>query len=123
MSESKLQNYQAKCHCGRFALNFDHIPIQETKVVRCNCSICVNRGYLFVYPKVDQLRFTRGSLEEMTKYLFYKKENPHYFCPTCGSGILEDGTDICNQFGVNVRCVEGIDLDKLTYRDEDGAGM
>jgi hypothetical protein len=59
----------------------------------------------------------------MTKYLFGKKTNPHYFCPICGSGVLEDGTDIVSQFGVNVRCVDGVDLDKLTYRDADGASM
>lgn len=118
-----LRTYQAKCHCGKFAFEFDHKPIEEGEVVRCNCSICHNRGYLFVYPKIDQLRFTKGSLKEMTQYWFGGKTNPHYFCPVCGSGPLEDGeASRHNQFGVNIRCVtEGIDWSKLTYLDLDGA--
>jgi hypothetical protein len=72
------------------------------------------------YPGVDQLRFTNGSLADMTVYYFHTKTNPHYFCPVCGSGLLEDGTERSKRFGVNVRCVEGVDLDKLTYKDEDG---
>jgi hypothetical protein len=61
----------------------------------------------------------------MTKYLFGQKENPHYFCPVCGSGTFEDGTPSpYNQWGVNIRCVpEGIDWSKLNYRDADGASM
>lgn len=49
-----------------------------------------------------------------------KTENPHYFCPVCGSGPLENGTERSGQWGVNVRCVEGIDLSKLDYFDDDG---
>lgn len=56
----------------------------------------------------------------MSIYLFNKKDNPHYFCQICGSAPLEDGTDVLSQFGVNVRCVKGVDLSVLKYRDADG---
>ena len=41
---------------------------------------------------------------------------PHYFCPVCGSAPLEDAIYLKN-WGVNIRCVEGADLGKVTYKD------
>jgi hypothetical protein len=75
------------------------------------------------YSEISQLKFTKGSLGDLTRYFFGEKINPHYFCPVCGSGVLEAGTDDLKLFGVNIRCVEGIDLATLTYRDRDGASM
>jgi hypothetical protein len=73
------------------------------------------------YPKEEYLKFTKGSLEEMTSYLFGKRVNPHYFCPTCGSGPLEASTRP-GLFGVNIRSVAGgIDWSKLKIQDLDGA--
>jgi hypothetical protein len=76
------------------------------------------------YPKIEQLRITKGKLEEMTKYLFAYKENTHYFCPVCGSGTFVDVNgepSDYNKWGVNLRCVpEVIDWSKLTYREADG---
>lgn len=47
--KENLKTYKAKCHCGKFEFEFDHKPIEESEVLRCNCSICHSRGYLFVY--------------------------------------------------------------------------
>jgi len=120
-TSSLLRTYHCKCHCGKFEFDFDHEPIEEGDVIRCNCSICHSRGYLFVYPKEEYLKFTKGSLEEMTSYRFGKRVNPHYFCPTCGSGPLEASTRP-GLYGVNIRSVAGgIDWSKLKIKDLDGA--
>jgi hypothetical protein len=90
---------------------------------RVDCDRRSTHETCFRYPTIDQLRFTKGSLEEMTKYLFASKQVPHWFCSVCGSGALEGGVrGPWNKFGVNIRCVpDGIDWSKLTYKDEDGA--
>lgn len=70
MSDTKAptQTYKASCHCGAFAYtvktpSLDH---ESTEVVRCNCSICMRNGYLFVYVPNDEVTFTSGQLEGLT---------------------------------------------------------
>jgi len=68
-----------------------------------------------------QLTFTEGSLENLTQYLFNTKRNEHYFCPDCGSAVLMRGART-GVIGVNLRCVEGVDVDRdaLVCKDVDG---
>jgi hypothetical protein len=55
----------------------------------------------------------------MTEYFFAKKEIGHYFCPVCGSGVVEKRVNGV-KYGVNLRCVKGVDLRSLAYREYDG---
>jgi hypothetical protein len=68
-----------------------------------------------------ELSFTKGSLDDLTEYLMSRKAVAHYFCPVCGSGVACKGvTYMPGMWGVNLRCVEGIDWDKLVYQELDG---
>jgi hypothetical protein len=42
-----------------------------------------------------------------------------YLCPVCGRGLLADGEEDLSRFAVDIRCVEWIDWNNLTYRDVD----
>ena len=46
----------------------------------------------------------------MTVYHFNNGIIKHYFCPTCGLGMFGMGLGIV---AVNVRSVEGVDVDEL----------
>ena len=55
-------------------------------------------------------------------YQFNKHVIHHYFCKTCGirsfsGGIGPGGAEMC---AINVRCLEGIDPDKLEIKKVDG---
>jgi hypothetical protein len=64
--------YRASCHCGTIAYRITHKPLTDAacEVMRCNCSICVRNGYLFIYPKNEDVVFEKGSLEDLTVRLF-----------------------------------------------------
>jgi hypothetical protein len=49
MAATETAHYKSKCHCGKIAFEFDHAPLESSKPVQCNCSICTDRGYLLVY--------------------------------------------------------------------------
>ena len=51
---------------------------------------------------------------------FNKGTIKHYFCPSCGLGIFGMGLGIVV---VDVRCVEGVDLDKLELMKYDGKNL
>jgi len=121
MSSKELKQYNGKCHCGKFTYHFDHAPLETFQPRKCNCSICTSRGYLCIYVK--EVTFTSGSLNELTRYEFGSRKIPHFFCPVCGSTLLEIITFEDGVYGINLRNVEGVDLDGLTYTPFDGASM
>ena len=55
-------------------------------------------------------------------YEFHKHVIRHRFCPTCGIHPYADGVDAKGNAiaAVNVRCLEGIDLEKIKVTHFDG---
>ena len=51
----------------------------------------ITSPYLGSFTDNDHFKFTTGSFDELTKYLFGKKQYAHEFCPTCGCGIVATG--------------------------------
>ncbi|KIJ45952.1 hypothetical protein M422DRAFT_165853 [Sphaerobolus stellatus SS14] len=120
--------YNGCCHCGRFEFEFMHPSLEDGfEVIKCNCSICIQRGYLMVYiTNVDKdFRLMRGTYDELSNYRFNKGVVSHYFCPDCGTGMFGEASSDSGgrMLGVNVRCVPSLDLDRLRYKKVDGRSM
>ncbi|MBC7832117.1 MAG: GFA family protein [Hyphomicrobium sp.] len=119
MSDTKT--YQGSCHCGQVAYEAD---TDLRLVVSCNCSICRKRGTLLTFVPEDKFSLKSGG-EALTDYLFNKKVIHHVFCPTCGVGSFARGIrpDGAKMVAVNVRCLDGVDLDTLNIKKIDGASF
>lgn len=63
--------------------------LDSYEIISCNCSICTRNGYLNIYPKREELVFSRGA-ETLKGYYFGNKDCEHKFCPNCGSSVLID---------------------------------
>ena len=116
-----MKTYQGGCHCGKVTFEFES---DLSSILKCNCSICSMRGLLLTFVPEDQFRILTG--EEILKdYQFYKKVIHHYFCPSCGVEAFGIGTgpDGSTMAAVNVRCVEGIDVDTLNLTPFDGRNL
>ena len=116
MSDPNL--HAGGCHCGavRYEVNID----LGQPVVACYCSICQKTGTLLGFVPAAQFKLLSGG-DTLTDYLFNKRVIHHLFCPVCGvrsfaRGELPSGPMIA----VNVRCLDDVDLDKLTLRHYDG---
>ncbi len=116
MPDSKT--YTGGCHCGmvRFECTTD-----LAMVTACNCSICTKKGlhFAFLAPKSFQLRAGDENLKE---YLFNKHAIRHQLCIDCGvdvfaRGSKPDGTEVV---ALNVSCIDGVELAKLTMTPIDG---
>jgi hypothetical protein len=114
----ELRTYTGGCHCGqvRFECTTD-----LAMVTACNCSICTKKGlhFTFLAPKDFQLRAGEDNLEE---YLFNRRTIRHQLCADCGvdvfaRGSKPDGTEVV---ALNVNCIDGIELSKLTMTPVDG---
>ena len=111
-------DYKGSCHCGGVAFE---VSGEIGSVLSCNCSICQRRGSLLWFVPREQLRLLTPD-SNAASYTFNKHVIRHRFCPTCGMHPYGEGTDPKGRAtaAINVRCIEGVDLDALTVTHFDG---
>jgi hypothetical protein len=113
--------YKGSCHCGRIAFEAEG---EIDSGLACNCSICSRKGSLLWFIPRDKLRLlTPGS--DMATYMFNKHVIQHHFCPTCGIHPFGEGKDPKGNAmaAVNIRCLEGIDIDAIPVKHFDGRSL
>ena len=110
--------YQGSCHCGRIAFQIEGTV---SNVMACNCSICQRKGSLMWFVPREQLQLLTPEPDAST-YTFNKHVIQHRFCPVCGIHPYGEGVDPKGHrmAAINARCLEGINLDKLTITHFDG---
>jgi hypothetical protein len=121
MAEAKATNAQTHtggCHCGRVRYEAVADPAQA---MACNCSICSKHGLWLTFVSPVQFKLVSG-LDALCDYQFNKHIIHHMFCRTCGvesfaRGKSKDGKDV---FAINVRCLDGVDISKLSPKPFDG---
>jgi hypothetical protein len=111
-------NYQGSCHCGAVAFEVDG---EIKSALACNCSICQRKGSLLWFVPRDALKLSTPEAASRV-YMFNKHLLKHHFCPACGihpyaEGKDQNGNDMA---AVNIRCLEGIDLDSIPVTHFDG---
>ena len=115
MSETKT--YSGSCHCGK--VRFE-VTAEITGASACNCSICGRAGSLMLSVPPAQFELAAGT-DAQTDYQFGKKTTHHPFCSTCGvrsfARYTAEGQE---KIIVNLRCLEGLDVDSLDVRKFDG---
>ena len=111
--------FTGSCHCGKLAYSVDEeLP---TRAMQCNCSICRRRAPLHHFTTPDKFSF-QGDDADVTGYLWNKKIVRWEFCATCGCAPFAHGNGPRGPtVEINLRCVDGIDLDSLEISEFDGA--
>lgn len=110
--------HKGSCHCGQVAFE---VAGEIGTAVACNCSMCQRKGSLLWF--VPRGSFNLLTPEEAAStYLFNKHLIRHRFCPTCGIHPYAEGTDPQGNAmaAINLRCIEGIDLDAVKVTHYDG---
>lgn len=114
-------SYHGSCHCG--AIDFD-VEGEIDSVLECNCSICQRKGSLLWFVPREQLRL-HSSEDRLRSYTFHKGVIQHRFCPTCGIHPFGEGSDPSGKrmAAINVRCLDGVELDSLHVHRFDGRSL
>jgi hypothetical protein len=120
MADTKT--YTGSCHCGAVRYEVDLGDLSS--VVSCNCSMCGRMGWLLTFVPATQFRLLSGE-DVLRDYQFGRKHIHHQFCSRCGTRSFSLGTD---QEGrevrsINVRCLDGVDLDALSVTKFDGKSL
>ena len=118
-----MKTYRGSCHCGRTRFEVD---LDLDHVRSCDCSICRKRGALIHRVDADRLRLLTP-IEELTLYQWHTRTAEDYFCPVCGilpfrrprhrtSQEMATGAPEFSGWSINVRCLEGVDLDTIPVK-------
>jgi hypothetical protein len=113
--------YKGSCHCGRVAFEVEGTIDSG---LACNCSICQRKGSLLWFVPRDKLRLLTPE-ENARTYTFNKRVIDHCFCPNCGMHPYGEGADSKGgrMAAVNLRCLEGVDLEAIPVTHFDGRSL
>lgn len=116
MPEKKT--YTGGCHCGKVRYE---ASTDLAMVMSCNCSICTKKGHLLTFVPTDQFKLLSGA-EDVADYQFNKHVIHHLFCKTCGIQSYAEGVgrDGAKMYAINVRCLDGLDLESVKLTAYDG---
>ena len=125
-----MQTYRGSCHCGRVQFEVD---ADIDHVRSCDCSICRRRGALIHRVEPDRFRLLTP-IADLQVYRWNTRTGEDYFCPTCGilpfrrprhrtSDEIASGAPDFMGWAVNVRCLEGVDLDGIPVRRVHGSKL
>lgn len=111
-------NYTGSCHCGRIAFQVEGTL---AGAMSCNCSLCQRKGSLMWFVPRAHLQLTTPE-ENASTYTFNKHVIKHRFCPVCGIHPYGEGTDPKGNAmaAINIRCLDGVELEKIAVRHYDG---
>ncbi len=113
-----MATYSGGCHCG--AIRYE-TQADLSGVIECNCSHCAKKGFLLTFTPRAAFRLASGG-DNLGDYRFNSGTISHLFCRTCGVqsfgyGVMPDGTEMA---AINVRCLDGVDVESLEIQPVDG---
>ncbi|EPE10835.1 glutathione-dependent formaldehyde-activating enzyme [Ophiostoma piceae UAMH 11346] len=133
--ESNVYPTKGKCICGAVQVELLS-PLQDMAVKEDNCSICARNAWIGVYPSKAQVALS--GTDNVQDYRFGRRFMGHPFCKTCGVHVYmnvygppqqvidrlpEEKKEMIRKnldmAPVNVRVLDGIQLDGLTVARTD----
>lgn len=113
--------HTGSCHCGKVKFEVEG---DLNSGISCNCSMCQRKGTVLSFVPATNFKLLAGE-NATTDYQFGKKRIHHLFCSTCGvtsyaTGAAPNGDDMR---AINLRCVDGIDLNKVDVKHYDGKSL
>ena len=116
-----MATYTGSCHCGRIAFDVDG---EIGAALSCNCSICSRKGSLLWFVPRPSLRLKTPE-DAIGTYTFNRHVIRHRFCPTCGIHPYGEGVDPQGNAmaAINLRCLEGLDLEAIAVQHFDGKSL
>lgn len=111
------RTYQGSCHCGRVSFE---LRGNVSGAMRCICPICSKVGALWHGTNDESLRIVQGR-DEFVAYRFNTRAATHYFRKHCGIHPFSHPRLDPAKWAVNLRCVQGVDVESLKVAVFDGA--
>ncbi len=116
------QTYSGGCQCGKVRYE---VQMDLGEVLSCNCSRCVRLASLLAFALAPQFKLLSGETV-LTKFEYNKHKIEHQFCSTCGIqsvAMVTHPKTGAKMAAINVRCLDGVDIDALEIKKVDGKSL
>ncbi|PVH72094.1 hypothetical protein DL98DRAFT_433913, partial [Cadophora sp. DSE1049] len=115
------ETFHGNCHCGAVVYTLISKPLNERKIISCNCSLCYRNGEIYTYPPASSVTFI--GKENLVGYPFLSPDSLHSFCKICGTSVcvqvLKEDQDL---MPLNLRTMmSGVNVKDLNITEHDGA--
>ena len=114
-----MQTYRGSCHCG--AIRFE-IDTDFTEFIQCDCSLCRKKNAVMTKVHENQFRLLEGEAFLAT-YQWNTRIARHHFCSKCGIYTFHRKRAQPDHYGVNVYCLDDVDLSGIPVVEVDGLTM
>lgn len=114
-----MQTYRGSCHCG--AIRFE-IDTDFTEFTKCDCSLCRKKNAVMTKVHEKQFRLIAGEAFLAT-YQWNTMIARHHFCSKCGIYTFHRKRAQPDHYGINVYCLDGVDLSAIPVVAVDGLTM
>lgn len=104
------------CHCG--AVRFT-VEVEALVALECNCSICLQKGFLHVIVPREAFTLHQGA-EALTTYTFNTRTARHTFCSVCGVQAFYTPRSHPDGVSVNLRSLGDAAFARFTIEPFDG---
>jgi hypothetical protein len=103
-----MTTYRSSCHCGSVVLEIDtDQPLGP--YFRCNCSLCYRKSAVMGAAPRSAVKVVKGA-DLLSTYSWNTHEAQHHFCRRCGIYTHHVMRGETTTVGLNMACVEGIDV-------------
>lgn len=118
MSDSSANvRHRGGCHCGR--VRFEVEAPAELEVSECNCSRCIQIGFLHLIVPRSRFRLVSGETD-LTEYRFNTETARHLFCRHCGVQSFYIPRSNPDGYSVNARCLDRSTVESIEIHPFDG---
>lgn len=117
-----MEKYTGGCHCKK--VRYEAELDLSHPVLECNCTHCAIKGALLSFTPETSFAFTSGE-DTLTEYRFNTEKIAHLFCSVCGVEVCGKAADKEGKptVAVNVRTVDGVELETLARHSFDGKSI
>jgi len=113
------RTYTGSCHCGRVRFEVD-ADLDHLRA--CDCTVCRKRGALSHRVEESCFRLLTP-LDELSVYQWHTRTAKDYFCPSCGVLPFRRPRTAPHLWGINVRCLDGVDLAAIPVQHVHGSRL
>ena len=119
MGTQPAGTFKGSCHCG--SVQFE-VSGTLDEFTMCDCTLCVKKNAVMSKVHESGLRILQGE-DKLNLYRWNTRVAQHFFCSVCGIYTFHRKRAAPDHYGVNVHCLDDVDVSGVPMRRVDGKTM
>lgn len=114
-----MSTYRGSCHCGTVVFE---IRTTLNEFTTCDCSLCRKKNAVMTKVHENEFQLLQGD-DVLGLYEWNTHTAKHHFCTVCGIYVFHRKRVTPDYYGINVYCLDDVDISKVPVIHREGANM